>query len=70
MQTSIAVGISLPREIIAKIDNERGDITRSRYVLKIVQKAYRDNGSREIQKNNVHSAGKLTYSQPNEPQDT
>jgi metal-responsive CopG/Arc/MetJ family transcriptional regulator len=66
MQSSMAVGISLPREIITMIDNERGDVSRSRYVLRIVQKAYRDNRSSEGQKNNLDSVGKLTYSQPNE----
>lgn len=40
MQSSIAVGISLPREIISKIDNERGDVSRSRYLLRIVQRVY------------------------------
>lgn len=40
MQSSIAVGISLPRDIITKIDRERGDISRSRYLLRIVQRVY------------------------------
>jgi len=40
MQSSIAVGISLPTNIIRKIDNERGDISRSRYVLRILEKVY------------------------------
>jgi hypothetical protein len=39
-QNSKAVGISLPEEIISKIDDERGDISRSRYLLRIVQKVY------------------------------
>jgi metal-responsive CopG/Arc/MetJ family transcriptional regulator len=63
---STAVGISLPREIITRIDNERGDVSRSRYVLRIVQKAYRDNSSGEGQKNKLDSVRKLTYTQPNE----
>lgn len=40
MQSSIAVGLSLPRDIITKIDRERGDISRSRYLLRIVQRVY------------------------------
>jgi|GEM_PF-570450 len=34
------VGISLPAEIISKIDMERGDIPRSRYILRILQDTY------------------------------
>jgi hypothetical protein len=42
MQSSIAVGISLPKDIVSKIDSERGDISRSRYLLKILERNYRD----------------------------
>ena len=35
-------GISLPVDILQKIDNERGDIPRSRYILKILEKAFRE----------------------------
>lgn len=34
-----SVGISLPTEIISKIDTERGDIPRSRYILRVLQDA-------------------------------
>jgi metal-responsive CopG/Arc/MetJ family transcriptional regulator len=40
MQVSIAVGISLPTKIVEKIDAERGDVSRSRYVLKMIKKFY------------------------------
>ncbi|MDQ6862798.1 MAG: hypothetical protein M3044_03125 [Thermoproteota archaeon] len=40
MQSSIAVGISLPANIIKKIDTERGDVSRSRYVLRMIEKIY------------------------------
>jgi hypothetical protein len=40
MQVSIAVGISLPSKIVEKIDSERGDVPRSRYVLKMIEKFY------------------------------
>jgi hypothetical protein len=40
MQSSIAVGISLPKDIISKIDAERGDIPRSRYLLRILENSY------------------------------
>ena len=32
-----SVGISLPAEIISKIDTERGDIPRSRYILRVLR---------------------------------
>jgi hypothetical protein len=40
MQSSIGIGISLPKEIMKKIDIDRGDIPRSRYVLRMLQKQY------------------------------
>jgi hypothetical protein len=40
MQSYIAVGISLSKQIVDKIDVERGDIPRSRYVLRLLEKAY------------------------------
>jgi hypothetical protein len=40
MQASISVGISFPVKIGEKIDAERGDISRSRYVLKMIKRFY------------------------------
>jgi len=40
MQKSIAVGISLPKDLLSKIDVERRDISRSRYLQRLVEKAY------------------------------
>jgi metal-responsive CopG/Arc/MetJ family transcriptional regulator len=40
MQKSVAIGVSLTKEILAKIDTERGDISRSCYLRRLVQKAY------------------------------
>src|SRR6266571_9522601 len=31
------VGISFPRNILLKIDHDRGDISRSRYVLRLIE---------------------------------
>ena len=33
-----AFGLSLPEELLTKIDNLRGDIPRSRYIKKILEK--------------------------------
>jgi hypothetical protein len=40
MQNTICVGLSLPKEILKKIDKERQDISRSKYVLRIIEKLY------------------------------
>jgi metal-responsive CopG/Arc/MetJ family transcriptional regulator len=37
---AIAVGISLPRNILGKIDEDRGDVSRSRFLLRIIERAY------------------------------
>ena len=37
MQRMIAVGISMDKEILAQIDKERGDISRSKYLLKMLR---------------------------------
>jgi hypothetical protein len=46
MQKTIAVGISLPKYIISMIDAERGDIPRSRYLFRILEKVYA--GTKEV----------------------
>ena len=47
MQKSIAVGISLLKEIMTRIDTERGDISRSRYLLRMLEKVYQRNKNDE-----------------------
>lgn len=41
MQTS-AVSLTFPKEMLAKIDESRGDVSRSRYVSRIIEKFYKD----------------------------
>lgn len=36
------VSLTFPKEILAKIDYSRGDIPRSRYILRLIEKAYND----------------------------
>ncbi len=31
------IGISLPENVIEKIDTQRGDIARSRYILRLIE---------------------------------
>jgi hypothetical protein len=40
LQKNKPTGFSLPSELIQKIDDERGDIPRSRYLLRILEKTY------------------------------
>jgi hypothetical protein len=40
MQKTIAVGISLPKDLLSKIDVERQDVSGSRYLQRLVEKAY------------------------------
>jgi len=34
------ITFSLPKEILKKIDADKGDISRSRYLLRLIEKAY------------------------------
>jgi metal-responsive CopG/Arc/MetJ family transcriptional regulator len=51
MQNKIAMGISFPKKMIKNIDRERGDISRSRFVLRLLEQAYEE----KRQKNSVGS---------------
>ena len=42
-----ATGISLPDEFLKEIDSERGDISRSRYLLRLLEKPYKCNECRK-----------------------
>jgi metal-responsive CopG/Arc/MetJ family transcriptional regulator len=43
MQKSVAVGVSLTKEILSKTDIERGDVSRSRYIQRLIEKDVCDN---------------------------
>jgi metal-responsive CopG/Arc/MetJ family transcriptional regulator len=32
--------INLPEKLVKKIDKERGDVSRSRFILRLLEKAY------------------------------
>jgi hypothetical protein len=40
LQKNRPTGFSLPSELIQRIDAERGDIPRSRFLLRILEKTY------------------------------
>jgi hypothetical protein len=39
MKHSVCVGISFPREIMDWIESERGDVSRSKYIFRMLQEA-------------------------------
>ena len=48
MQTNtVSVGISFPTEILKKIDGERGDVSRSKYLLKIIERSCLENAEKK-----------------------
>jgi len=40
MRKNAQTGISLPIELMQKIDQERGDIPRSKFIFRLIQSAY------------------------------
>jgi hypothetical protein len=40
MKHYTATGLSLPNDLIQKIDSDRGDVSRSRYLLRLLEKVY------------------------------
>lgn len=50
------VSVSVPRNLILEIDRRRGDISRSRFFLRMIEKSYGDylgNGLQEVNKKSV-----------------
>jgi hypothetical protein len=43
-----STGLSLPSELLAKIDTERGDIPRSRFLLRLIVEAYEERQRKDI----------------------
>jgi metal-responsive CopG/Arc/MetJ family transcriptional regulator len=48
MKRYTATGLSLPTELLDKIDSERGDVSRSRFLLRLLEKTL--DGKQEFQK--------------------
>jgi metal-responsive CopG/Arc/MetJ family transcriptional regulator len=47
MDMTVKLGITLPKSIIQKIDQKRGDIPRSRYIRRAIER-YLGNSSKDI----------------------
>jgi metal-responsive CopG/Arc/MetJ family transcriptional regulator len=48
MDMTEKIGITLPKSIIQKIDQKRGDIPRSRYIRRAVERYLGSNSSKDI----------------------
>ena len=48
MDMTVKLGITLPKSIIQKIDQKRGDIPRSRYILRAIERYLGSNSSKDI----------------------
>ncbi len=47
MKNYESTGLSLPSDLLQKIDEERGDVSRSRFLLRLIQRAYEEKKMRE-----------------------
>ena len=45
---TVKLGITLPKSMIKKIDQRRGDIARSRYIRRAIEKYLGSNSSKDI----------------------
>ena len=40
MTDCVTVSVSLPEKVIRRIDDKRGDVTRSRFLLRVLEKEF------------------------------
>jgi hypothetical protein len=52
MKDKIPIGISLPRDLVAYIDTKRGDVSRSKYLLRILETINSESSGKYITKVN------------------
>lgn len=48
MQRYKCTGLSLPAELLRRIDLDRGDIPRSRFLLRLLEKVYPTEDDKEV----------------------
>jgi metal-responsive CopG/Arc/MetJ family transcriptional regulator len=48
MTEIISVGISFPKIVLTKIDSKRGDVSRSRYLLRVIENALQSEDGKGI----------------------
>jgi metal-responsive CopG/Arc/MetJ family transcriptional regulator len=56
MYMTVKLGITLPKSIIQKIDNKRGDIPRSRYIRRAVERYLGNSSSKDTDTNDNKAA--------------
>jgi hypothetical protein len=59
-----SVGVSLPTKIISKVDAERGDVPRSRYILRVLQDTYSKRGKLKEGRSNTTAINKNNSQDP------
>jgi metal-responsive CopG/Arc/MetJ family transcriptional regulator len=59
MDMTIKLGITLPKSMIQKIDQKRGDIPRSRYIRRAVERYLGNNSSSKNIDNKDTAAAKI-----------
>lgn len=42
LKPTTPIGISLPEDIVEKIDTMRGDVTRSRFILRLIESSLKN----------------------------
>jgi len=62
MEESVVTGLSIRKKLLARIDVERGDISRSRFMSKLMEQGFenRDKGKATMVANHVPSTAALT----------
>jgi hypothetical protein len=58
MDKTVKLGITLPKSIILKIDKKRGDIPRSRYILRSIENYLSSSSSSSKDTDNRNKAAK------------
>jgi hypothetical protein len=56
---TVKLGITLPKSIILKIDQKRGDIPRSRYIRSAVERYLNSSSSKDIDNNDNNKAASI-----------
>jgi hypothetical protein len=61
MPSVAPIGISLPKQIISRIDLERGDVPRSKYLLRILERMYSSEKAYEGMNNKCSTQDSCDY---------
>jgi metal-responsive CopG/Arc/MetJ family transcriptional regulator len=59
MDNTVKLGITLPKSMIQKIDQKRGDIPRSRYIRSAVERYLNSSSSKDIDNNDNNKAASI-----------